>query len=123
MEHLAKGENLYVVLGVPKTATADEIKKAYYKSALSVHPDRCTSETSAEEKATATKKFQKLGFVYSVLSDEKKRKVYDETGDIEAVGREDLNEDTVNWWKQYFERIFKPVTEEVLLFFMARKNI
>lgn len=52
------------------------VKKGYHKVSLRVHPDR----VSPEEKEEATKKFQALGRVYSILSDENKRGVYDETG-------------------------------------------
>ena len=49
--------NLYVILGLQKNCKEDEIKKAYRKKALQVHPDRA----SEGEKETATKKFQLLG--------------------------------------------------------------
>lgn len=52
------------------------MKKGYHKVSLRVHPDR----VSPKEKEEATKKFQALGRVYSILSDENKRGVYDETG-------------------------------------------
>ena len=42
MEFVRKGEDLYAVLGVAREATADEVRKAYYKAALQYHPDRCT---------------------------------------------------------------------------------
>lgn len=52
------------------------MKKGYHKVSLRVHPDR----VSPKEKEEATKKFQALGRVYSILSDENKRGLYDETG-------------------------------------------
>ena len=54
------------------------VKKGYYKVSLEVHPDRVPEE----EKEQATKKFQTLGRVYSVLSDKDKRAVYDDTGKV-----------------------------------------
>ena len=54
------------------------MKRGYHKLSLKVHPDR----VSAEEKDEATKKFQALGQVYSILSDKDKRAVYDETGKL-----------------------------------------
>jgi len=54
------------------------VKKAYYKQSLKVHPDRVPDE----EKENATEKFQTLGKVYSILSVEEKRKIYDETGEF-----------------------------------------
>jgi len=55
----------YVVLGISKTATKDEMKKAYFKAALLVHPDK-TKEPKAEEA------FKKLSHVYQALRDGKK---------------------------------------------------
>ena len=52
------------------------VKKAYYKLSLKVHPDK----VSDDEKEQATEKFQLLSKLYQILSDEKKRKVYDKTG-------------------------------------------
>ena len=61
----------YEVLGVSKTATQDEIKKAYRKLALKYHPDRNKGNAEAEEK------FKEVGEAYGVLSDETKRQQYD----------------------------------------------
>ena len=52
------------------------MKKAYYKLSLKVHPDK----VSDDDKEQATEKFQLLSKLYQILSDEKKRKVYDKTG-------------------------------------------
>ncbi|XP_056642484.1 dnaJ homolog subfamily B member 6-B isoform X2 [Diorhabda carinulata] len=65
----------YRVLEVLKTATTAEIKKAYRKLALKWHPDK--NPDNLEE---ATKKFKEISEAYEVLSDEKKRRVYDEYG-------------------------------------------
>ena len=64
----------YEVLGVEKTASADEIKKAYRKSAMKYHPDRNPGDKTAEEK------FKELGEAYEVLSDDQKRARYDQFG-------------------------------------------
>ena len=64
----------YKLLGVEKTATADEIKKAYRKLALKYHPDKNPDNAEAEEK------FKKISEAYAVLSDTKKREEYDTYG-------------------------------------------
>ncbi|CAF3334678.1 unnamed protein product [Rotaria sp. Silwood1] len=68
-------KDYYEVLGVPKTATAKEIKKAYYKLAKQYHPD-----TTDKKDVANTKKFQEVSEAYEVLSDETKRKTYDAYG-------------------------------------------
>ena len=64
----------YEVLGVDKNASADEIKKAYRKSAMKYHPDRNPGDKEAEEK------FKELGEAYEVLSDADKKARYDQFG-------------------------------------------
>ena len=64
----------YEVLGVDKSASADDIKKAYRKLAMKYHPDRNPGDKSAEEK------FKEVGEAYEVLSDADKRSRYDSYG-------------------------------------------
>lgn len=64
----------YKTLGLTKTATEAEIKKAYRKLALQYHPDRNAGDKAAEEK------FKEISEAYAVLSDAEKRKSYDQFG-------------------------------------------
>lgn len=65
----------YDLLGISKGASADEIKKAYRKQALEWHPDR-----HKDNKEAAEKRFKEINEAYQVLSDENKRKTYDQFG-------------------------------------------
>lgn len=71
---MADKRDYYEVLGVQKSATAEEIKKAYRKMAMKYHPDRNPDSKEAEEK------FKEVGEAYEVLSDEGKRQRYDQFG-------------------------------------------
>jgi len=64
----------YKILGVEKTASATEIKKAYRKLALKYHPDKTKGDKALEEK------FKKISEAYAVLSDPEKKKQYDTYG-------------------------------------------
>jgi molecular chaperone DnaJ len=69
-------KDYYEILGAPKDATPQQIKKAYRSLALKFHPDRVPQE----EKAEAEQRFKEISEAYGVLSDPKKRSMYDQYG-------------------------------------------
>ncbi|MFR9567039.1 MAG: DnaJ domain-containing protein, partial [Rikenellaceae bacterium] len=71
---MAEKRDFYEVLGVSKSANADEIKKAYRKAAIKFHPDKNPGDKGAEDK------FKEAAEAYDVLSDEQKRSRYDQFG-------------------------------------------
>src|SRR5690554_5337541 len=73
--------NLYSILGVPKTASAAEIKKAYRKLAKELHPDRNPGDEKIAER------FKEVSAAYAILGDEKDRARYDR-GEIDENGVE-----------------------------------
>ena len=72
--------DLYGVLGVDKSASKDEIKKAYRKMAMKYHPDRNSWDKEAE------KKFKEINEAYQILSDDRKRQQYDTYGSTGGAG-------------------------------------
>uniref|UniRef100_A0A9I9CWY1 J domain-containing protein n=1 Tax=Cucumis melo TaxID=3656 RepID=A0A9I9CWY1_CUCME len=94
--------SLYEILGVERTASQQEIKKAYYKLALRLHPDKNPGDEEAKEK------FQQLQKVMSILGDEEKRAVYDQTGCIDDA---DLAGEVVQNLHEFFRTMYKKVTE------------
>lgn len=96
------GKSLYEILNVEKTASASEIKRAYHKAALRLHPDKNPSPDAAA-------KFQTLQKVYGVLGDEEKRKVYDETGRTEDA---ELSGDSFKNLYEYYRGLYRKVTED-----------
>ena len=67
-------KDYYDVLGVGRSATKDELKKAYRKLAMKYHPDRNPDDSKAAEK------FKELSEAYEILSDDQKRQTYDNFG-------------------------------------------
>uniref|UniRef100_A0A182RMA8 J domain-containing protein n=1 Tax=Anopheles funestus TaxID=62324 RepID=A0A182RMA8_ANOFN len=81
------GRDFYKILGLRKTASKNEIKKAYRTLAKELHPDKNKDDPDASQK------FQDLGAAYEVLSDDDKRKLYDRCGE-ECVKKEGMMDNT-----------------------------
>ncbi|XP_046879546.1 dnaJ homolog subfamily C member 5 [Hypomesus transpacificus] len=93
------GEALYLVLGLDKTCSQDDIKKSYRKLALRYHPDK------NPENPDATDKFKELNNAHCVLSDTTKRNIYDKYGSLGLYVAQQFGEENVNtyfllssWW-------------------------
>jgi DnaJ family protein B protein 4 len=69
------GKDFYEILGVPRNADNDAIKRAYKKLALKYHPDKNPGDPAAEQK------FKEVAEACEILSDEQKRKIYDQYGE------------------------------------------
>lgn len=78
-------KNYYDILGLSKSATEADIKKAFKKLSLKYHPDRHAND-SEEEKKNSEDKFKEINEAYSVLSDKEKRNYYDTYGSTEGYG-------------------------------------
>lgn len=95
--------DVYTLFSVAKDAPESEIKKAYYKLSLLVHPDR----VEESEKEEATEKFKTLSKIYAILADKDKRALYDNHGIID-----DDDESSGYNWLQLWQQFFKPISVE-----------
>ena len=96
----------YATLNIPTTATAAEVRSSYRKLALRLHPDKA----APTERDGANKAFQDLAFAYAILSDERRRKRYDATGNTsESL---DLDDDDFNWTDFFRTQFSELITAE-----------
>lgn len=84
------GDSLYLVLGLPKTANQDDVKKTYRKLALKYHPDKNPNNPEAADK------FKEINRAHSILSDATKRNIYDNYGSLGLYIAEQFGEENVN---------------------------
>jgi len=96
-------KDIYALFGIEKGALGKDVKKAYYKLSLQVHPDRVADN----DKEEATEKFKVLTKLHGVLSDNNKRGLYDEQGIIDDDGDAD---DSNSTWLEMWRQFFKPIT-------------
>lgn len=84
------GDSLYQLLQLPKTATADDVKKSYRKLALKWHPDKNPNNPEAADK------FKEINRANAILSDSTKRNIYDNYGSLGLYIAEQFGEENVN---------------------------
>ena len=103
---MASYKDYYSLLGVSKSASSDEIRKAFRKLAAKYHPDKNPNDPAAEER------FKEINEAYTVLSDEEKRKFYDTYGTAEGKppfsGRATVNVDPSQFggFSDFFQSLF-----------------
>src|SRR4051812_47529602 len=90
----------YEVLGVTKTTSGEEIKRAYRRMAMKYHPDRNNGDADAELK------FKECAEAYEILSDEGKRQRYDQFGHAGVSGQHDFSHMDVTDIFSMFDDIF-----------------
>jgi curved DNA-binding protein len=106
---MASYKDYYNLLGVPKTATQAEIKSAFRKLAAKHHPDKNPGDKKAEEK------FKEINEAYTVLSDDEKRKFYDQYGSTDGrppfgpggfQGQGNVNPEDFAGFSDFFQGLF-----------------
>lgn len=99
----------YEILNVSRSADAKEIKLAYFREAKKHHPDLNPNDPAAKEK------FQAVAAAYEVLSDEKRRRVYDATGSTgqQQASSGDGGAYNAQYQQQHAEDVFRSVSEDI----------
>ncbi|KAI5776162.1 hypothetical protein EDC01DRAFT_720151 [Geopyxis carbonaria] len=103
---LATEINPYEILGIEKSATGLEIRSAYKKRALAVHPDK----VHPDNRSNASQQFQLVALAYAILSDENRRKKYDQTGST----LETLSDDCDFDWGSFFREKYNEIDEKAI---------
>ncbi|KAG5865301.1 hypothetical protein JTB14_013797 [Gonioctena quinquepunctata] len=93
--------NFYEILKVEPEATEKQLKKAYHRLSLLVHPDR----VDEDQKAIATEKFKALGKIHSILQNPEKRKLYDDVGEYDEESESDSLFNWMDYWRNMFKKI------------------
>lgn len=98
---MSNSDKYYKILEIDKSATDDQIKKAYKKSAVKWHPDKWGNK-SDQEKANAEEKFKEIGKAYEILGDNKKRDIYDKFGEEGLKGHSQSGGDAFDIFERFF---------------------
>jgi DnaJ family protein C protein 9 len=114
----------YEILGLERTATADQVKSAYRKAALKHHPGghypffstlrtltHEVDKVSEDKKSEAHETFQQIAFAYAILSDSARRKRYDETG---STSESIVDSDGFSWSDYYREQFRDAISEDAI---------
>lgn len=109
--------DLYAVLGVKRTATSEEVKKAYRKLALRWHPDK-----NPHNREEAERRFKEISEAYEILSDERKRRIYDAYGGHRGIPASGSVRAATSspWPSSYSSRVWDKDIEEFLASFRFR---
>ena len=98
-EENPQNENLYSLLGLQKTASNSEIRKAYKRLVFLCHPDKNKSDPNASTK------FSNISRAYKILSNPESRRLYDETGEYDEENKGEIN---ITETLTYFRKIYSP---------------
>lgn len=115
-ERFFKTKSLYDLFGIANDASDEEIRKSFRRLSLKYHPDRFP-DAKGDEYKDITARFQTLAKANVVLSDEQKRKLYDNTGLVEDDDGTLKSEDE---WMEYWRCLFPEITTEDIDGYIAK---